>query len=93
MFVPSRSISAINPACEEDNPRTPTIAAVPIAIQFHAYLGPAALHFDVIEFPQAEQIAIHLERNSALQVTGRDHACTPCVGSLSAAISQEHHHH
>src|SRR5215208_3325624 len=33
MFVPSRSISASSPACEEeDNPRTPTIAAVLIAI-------------------------------------------------------------
>jgi hypothetical protein len=33
MFVPSRSISASRPACEEeDNPRTATIAAVPIAI-------------------------------------------------------------
>src|SRR4029450_9947477 len=32
-FVPSRLISAISPACEEeDSPRTPTIAAVPIAI-------------------------------------------------------------
>ena len=31
--MPSRLISAISPACEEeDNPRTPTIAAVPIAI-------------------------------------------------------------
>ena len=33
MFVPSRSISASSPACEEDDrPRTATIAAVPIAI-------------------------------------------------------------
>ena len=33
MFVPSRSISASSPACEDqDNPRTATIAAVPIAI-------------------------------------------------------------
>ena len=32
-FVPSRSISASSPACEEeDSPRTATIAAVPIAI-------------------------------------------------------------
>jgi len=67
MFVPSRLISATSPACEEeDKPRTPTIAAVPIAIpsaDSAARSGRRAARHSPLEArlqPQPSVVDVHL---------------------------------